>query len=70
VERHSISIWFFVGALVFVYGLLILGSGLWELGHPEPTPVVLSQLHVAIWWGAGMVLLGLVYTIRYRPGRE
>jgi hypothetical protein len=68
--RHSISIWFFIGALLFVYGALILASGLSELIHPEPTTVVLSDLHVAIWWGAAMLILGLVYVIRYRPGRR
>ena len=69
-ERHAISIWFFVGALLFVYGVLILGAGLREWIHPEPTAVVLSNLHVAVWWGAGLVILGAGYVIRFRPRRE
>jgi hypothetical protein len=68
--RHSIAIWFFIGALLFVYGALVLGAGVSELIHPQPTTVVLSDLHVAIWWGAGMLILGLVYVIRYWPGRR
>jgi hypothetical protein len=70
VERHAISIWFFVGALLFVYGVLIMGAGLWEWIHPTPTTVVLSNLHVAVWWGAGLIILGAAYVIRYRPRRE
>jgi len=69
VGRHAISIWFFIGSLLFVYGALILAAGLSEVIHPQPTTVVLSELHVAIWWGAGMLVLGLGYAIRFRPGR-
>ncbi len=35
--RGSISIWFFSGALFFVYGVIITGQGIWELSHP-PVP--------------------------------
>ena len=66
-ERHSIPIWFFIGLLLLIYGVLILATGLAELTRPD-TGVVLSGLHLAIWWGAGMLVLGLVYTIRFRPG--
>lgn len=66
---RSISIWFFIGALLLVYGVLILGAGVWELSHPRAGAVVLSGKHMAIWWGAGLLVLGLFYTIRYRPGR-
>jgi hypothetical protein len=69
VERHSISIWFFIGSLLSVYGVLILGTGVAEWVHPQPTTVVLSDLHLAIWWGAGMLVLGLVYAVRFRPRR-
>lgn len=68
-ERHSISIWFFIGSLLSVYGVLILGTGVAEWVHPQPTTVVLSDLHLAIWWGAGMLVLGLVYAVRFRPRR-
>ena len=30
-ERGGISIWFFVGILLLVNGVLIMGSGVWEL---------------------------------------
>jgi FtsH-binding integral membrane protein len=65
--RHAIAIWFFVGALLLVYGALILGAGVWEWLHPRQSAVVLANLHLSVWWGAGLVILGLVYVLRYRP---
>ena len=64
-KGHS-SIWFFSGILLLAYGLLILATGLWELGHPLPHPPVLYSLHPPIWWGALMTVAGLFYTIRFR----
>ena len=29
-----ISIWFFIGALLLIYGVLILGAGLYDLASP------------------------------------
>jgi hypothetical protein len=65
-----ISIWFFIGVLLLAYGILILASGLWELSSPPEHPVVLANLHVGIWWGALMIILGGVYTFRFLPGRK
>ena len=48
--RHgTISIWFFIGLLILIYGVLILGAGIAELSSPPP--VVMAELHVTIWWG-------------------
>jgi hypothetical protein len=64
-----ISIWFFIGALLLIYGVLILGAGLYELATPPTRPVVLANLHAGIWWGALLILLGGFYTVRFRPRR-
>ncbi len=66
---HAISIWFFVGLSLLGNGALILGNGLWELGHPPAHPVVLYNLHASVWWGAALLLLGLFYILRHRPGK-
>jgi formate hydrogenlyase subunit 3/multisubunit Na+/H+ antiporter MnhD subunit len=68
-ERHFISVWFFIGALLAVYGVLILASGVYGLFMPLHQSVAMSQLHIGIWWGAGMLLLGTGYVIRFRPKR-
>jgi hypothetical protein len=66
----SISIWFFTGISLLINGLLILGTGLFELAHPPATPVVLSDLHAPIWWGALMTILGAFYTLHYKPSKH
>jgi len=60
-----ISIWFFIGVLLVIYGVLILGAGLYGLSHPPN--VVHADLHAGIWWGALLLILGSVYTVRFRP---
>jgi len=66
--NKEISIWFFIGVLLTAYGVVILTYGIWEyLTHTVPN-VVLANLHAPIWWGALMLLLGLFYGIRFRPG--
>jgi hypothetical protein len=67
-KHHIIPVWFFVGVLFLVYGVLILGSGLLEWPHPPKT--VLSELHAPVWWGALLIILGGVYCTIFRPGRK
>jgi hypothetical protein len=67
-EKHQIiPVWFFVGLLLLVYGFLILVSGLVEWSHPPNT--VLSELHAPVWWGGLLVVLGLIYCIKFYPRR-
>jgi hypothetical protein len=70
VESKDISIWFFIGVLLTIYGVLILGYGLWELITGVVANVVLANLHAPVWWGAMMLALGLFYSVRFRPGKE
>jgi hypothetical protein len=62
-----IPIWFFIGALLLAYGFLILGAGIYELASPPEHPVVLAELHAGIWWGALLIVLGAIYTIKFAP---
>ncbi len=62
--KHFISIWPFVGALLTIYGVLILASGIYD--YDKPT-TVLAQYHAQIWWGALLLVIGLVYVIRFWP---
>jgi hypothetical protein len=65
-----ISIWYFIGLLLLTYGVLILGAGLYEFVSPPERPVVLADLHAAVWWGALTLVLGGVYVYWFRPGRQ
>ncbi len=64
-----ISIWFFIGVLLLVYGVLILGAGIYDLSNPAAHPVKLAELHAGIWWGVLLIAMGAVYSLRFRPGR-
>jgi hypothetical protein len=68
--RESNSIWWFSGLLLLIYGTVILATGLWELWHPLMNPPVLHQLHAPIWWGGLLTVVGLWYTIRFRPRKQ
>jgi len=74
-HKHFISIWFFIGLLLTVYGVLILGSGLYELNSPVAGAQggvesnVMANLHAAIWWGALLLVSGLGYVFSFRPGK-
>ncbi len=68
-SEHQIPIWFFIGALLGIYGLLIFGSGIYGLIHPPERAVALSYLHADIWWGALLLILGIVYVVKFRPNR-
>jgi hypothetical protein len=65
-----ISIWFFIGVLLAVYGVLITGSGIYGLFSPPEHQVVLANLHAGIWWGAVLLIIGLIYTIKFFPKKH
>jgi len=69
-ETSRISIWFFIGALLLVYGLLITGAGIYDLVVPPAQPPVLAQLHAGVWWGGLLVLLGGIYCYRFFPSKR
>jgi FtsH-binding integral membrane protein len=65
-EKH-VSIWFLIGLQLAIYGVLIVAAGVYDLIAPLANPPVLSDLHPAIWWGAIMLVLGIFYTVKFRP---
>jgi len=65
-EKHEIiPVWFFVGVLLLVYGVMILISGIAEWSHPPNT--VLADLHAPVWWGGLLTVLGAIYVAMFRP---
>jgi hypothetical protein len=49
--------------------VLILGAGIYDLWNPAAHPVVLARLHAGIWWGALLIGLGVIYSLRFKPGK-
>lgn len=66
-HHKEIPIWFFIGSLLAVYGLLILGYGLFALGEAASTTTVLANLHADIWWGALLLIIGVIYCVKFKP---
>ena len=65
-----LSIWFFIGLLLLAYGILILGAGIYDFMSPPQHPLILAELHAGIWWGVLLIAMGLLYTVKFRPGRN
>jgi hypothetical protein len=66
----ALSIWFFIGVSLAVNGALIFGRGIYEAISPPENKVVLYDLHANIWWGGLLLILGVVYCLRFSPARE
>ena len=64
-HRSFISIWFFIGILLDIYGILILGAGIYNVYNPPD--VKLAYLHAGLWWGGLLLLIGIFYTVKFAP---
>jgi hypothetical protein len=69
-KQNPFSIWFIIGLLLFLYGLMILGAGIYIYLYPPAHPVVLNHLHAGIWWGILLIVMGVFYTIRFKPKKD
>jgi len=73
-KHHIIPVWFFVGVLFLVYGVLVFASGLtrWsaDAASRNAQSDILAHLHAPVWWGALLIVLGAVYCTAFRPGRN
>ena len=66
----GIAIWFFIGVLLVVYGGMITLYGIYELVSGNyPAGVQLTNLHTPVWWGGILLLIGILYVVKFRPGR-
>jgi hypothetical protein len=59
-------IWYFVGLILFIMGMLLMAAGLISLSSPPEIKPVLYELHSNIWWGAIMMIVGLIYILKNR----
>jgi hypothetical protein len=66
----GIAIWFFIGVLLVLYGGMIAIYGIYEWATANyPAGVQLTDLHTPVWWGGTLLVIGLLYVIKFRPGR-
>lgn len=66
-SENAVSVWFFTGALLAFYGVVILGYGLFTFNDPQKAIRVLSEYHPDVWWGGLLSIVGAGYTIKFFP---
>jgi hypothetical protein len=64
---EALSIWFFVGVMTLLYGIVLLPYGAWAWFSGHEAPTVLHELHPTFWWGLGLTAFGLFYTLKFKP---
>lgn len=70
-ENRGISIWFFIGTLLLLYGVIITCANIYQAYYPNfGRHTVLENLHFGIWWGVLLILVGLTYFIGFRPWKK
>ena len=67
-ENRIIPVWFFVGVILLIYGVLIMLTGIAQFSSPPPT--VLAELHAPVWWGAVLTSFGALFTYLFRPRKK
>ncbi len=58
------NIWFFVGCILFVMGIIVFAAGIYDLFHPFDGNIVLAKTHANIWWGVIITVVGAVYLFK------
>jgi hypothetical protein len=70
-EEHGLSIWFFTGAMLTIYGIIILIANIPAFTSPLESPhVVLERLHAGVWWGILLTLVGALFLFLHWPGKH
>jgi hypothetical protein len=67
-REHMLPVWFFIGILLSIYGIIIFFTALGDWS--QPSGAILSQLHPGLWGGIVLMLVGGFYVLRFRPGRK
>jgi hypothetical protein len=67
-RQEMLPVWFFIGILLLVYGVIIFFTAIREWSHPPA--VVLSNYHPGVWGGIVLFLIGSFYVVRFWPRRK
>lgn len=66
----KIPIWFFIGLMLLIYGVMVLSYGVYEMVTCNFANVQLANLHTPVWWGGLLLVIGLMYSVKFWPGRS
>jgi hypothetical protein len=62
-QKKMKPIWYFIGLMLSAMGVIILISGIVNYSDAAAAKTVLSNLHPALWWGAVMIVAGLIFLL-------
>lgn len=62
-------IWYFVGLILLITGLIVVLSGIYALVNPPEVKKVLSETHPELWWGTLMMIIGAIYVWKNKNKR-
>jgi hypothetical protein len=63
-----LPVWFFIGLLLTIYGVIILIASL--VDWSEPSSAVLAQYHAGLWGGILLLAIGGLYVLKFWPRRR
>jgi len=55
--KKMLSIWTWSALILAIYGLLLLGVGVWRLAADAPATTKLAHLHPDVWWPVLMLVV-------------
>lgn len=57
-------IWYFVGLILGLMGLIILAAGISDVVSGKVPTTVLGETHPNLWWGAVMIAAGVIFIVK------
>ena len=60
-QKGMKPIWYFVGWMLMMIGILIVTAGIMNLYITLPATSVVSRIHPDLWWGGLITILGFFY---------
>lgn len=62
-------IWYFVGLILLVMGVIIFLTGIYLFINKSPQDTILSETYPNLWWGGIMVISGGLFVIKTKNVR-
>ena len=60
VKDQMLDIWFFVGILLFAFGVILALAGIYYIFYPN-TNTTFGHLNPNLWWGVIMIVSGIIF---------
>jgi len=67
--KQMIPVWFWVGIMMLIYGILVTGAGIYYLINP-PQSYAAKWTNPNLWWGIIMLVVGVIFMFLVRIKKE